>query len=54
MNFHSKKKKKKKNREVLKITCTLMAQSLPEIWKLPNLGVKMDKNVYKNREGWYL
>ena len=27
-----------------------MAQNLPEIGRLPNLGVKMDKNVYKNRE----
>ena len=26
-----------------------MVQNLPEIAQLPNLGVKMDKNVYKNR-----
>ena len=26
-----------------------MAQNLPEIGRLPNLGVKMDKNVYKVR-----
>ena len=25
-----------------------MAQNLPEIGRLQNLGVKMDKNVYKN------
>ena len=38
-----------------------MAQNLPIIGRLPNLGVKMDKNVYKNREpssemgkGWHL
>ena len=30
-----------------------MAQSLPEIGRLLNLGVKMDKNVYKNREPPY-
>ena len=30
-----------------------MAQNLPEIEKLPNLGVKMDKNVLKNRESSY-
>ena len=27
-----------------------MAQNLPEIRRLPNLGVRMDKNVWKNRE----
>ena len=31
-----------------------MAQNLPEIGRLPNLGVKLDKNVYKNREPPYL
>ena len=27
-----------------------MAQNLQEIGRLPNLGVKMDKDVYKNKE----
>ena len=27
-----------------------MAENLPEIGRLQNLGVKMDKNVFKNRE----
>ena len=27
-----------------------MAQNLPEIAGLPNLGVRKDKNVYKSRE----
>ena len=30
-----------------------MAQNLPEIGRLPNLGVKMDKNIYKNKEPPY-
>ena len=30
-----------------------MAQNLPEIGKLSNLGVKTDKNVYKNKEPPY-
>ena len=36
-----------------KLHATSMAQSLPEIRRLPDLGVKMDKNVYKNREPPY-
>ena len=28
---------------------TSMVQNLLEIGRMPNLGVKMDKNVYKNR-----
>ena len=27
-----------------------MAKNLSEIGRLPNFGVKMDKNVYENRE----
>ena len=30
-----------------------MAQNLPEIGRLPNMGVKMDKYGYKNREPPY-
>ena len=30
-----------------------MAQNLPEIGKLPNLSVKIDKNVKQNREPPY-
>ena len=33
-----------------KLHATLMAQNLPEIGRLPNLGVKINKTVYKNRE----
>ena len=33
-----------------KLHTTSMAQNLPEIGRLPNMGVKMDTNVYKNRE----
>ena len=36
-----------------KLHVTSMAQSLPEIGRLPNLGVKMDKSFYKNREPPY-
>ena len=43
-----------KKRRFSKLHATSMAQSLPEIRRLPNLGVKMDKNVYRNREGWHL
>ena len=37
-----------------KLQATLMTQILPEIGRLPNLGIKMDKNALKNREGWHL
>ena len=33
-----------------KLHANSMAQTLPEIGRLSNLGIKMDKNVYKNRE----
>ena len=39
-----------KSREVFKLHATSMAQNLPEIGRLPNFDIKMDKNVYENRE----
>ena len=38
-----------KIRRFSKLHATFMAQNLPEIGRLPNLSVKIDKNVYKNR-----
>ena len=53
INIHKIGRIQTKNMEVFKITYNLMAQSLPEIGRLPNLGVKMDKIVYQYREPPY-
>ena len=41
---------KPKNFSFSKLHATSMAQNLPEIKRLPNVGAEMDKNVFKNKE----